>query len=43
MPRNWSKAVPEGSDPVRPDEVGPDQTTLANLYRMIVEKFDSYK
>ena len=40
MLRNWSKAVPEGSGPVRHDEVGLDQPTLADLCQMIEEMFD---
>ena len=40
MPRNWSTVVPEGNGPVCHDEVGPDQPTLADLYRMIEELFD---
>ena len=41
MPRNWSKAVPEGNDPVpHQDEFGPDQPTMVDLYRMIKERFD---
>ena len=41
MPRKWSKAVPEGNGPVpHHDEVGPDQPTMADLYRMIEEIFD---
>ena len=40
MPRNWSKAVPQGNGPVRHDEVGPNQPTLVDLYRMIEELFD---
>ena len=40
MPRNWSTTIPEGNDPVRRDEIGSDQPTLADLYRMIGELFD---
>ena len=40
MPRNWSTAVYAGNDPVRHDEVGPDELTLADLYRMIEELVD---
>ena len=40
MPRKWSRAVPEGNDPVPHDEVGPDQLTMADLYRMTEELFD---
>ena len=32
--------VPKGNGPVCHDEVGPDQPTLADLYRMIEEHFD---
>ena len=41
MPRKWIKAVPEGNGPVpHHDEVGPDQPTMVDLYRMIKERFD---
>ena len=41
MPRNWSTAVPDGNCPVsQHDEFGPDQPTLADLYRMVEEPFD---
>ena len=41
MPRKWSKAVSEGNNPVpHQDEIGPDQPTVAALYRMIKERFD---
>ena len=41
MPRKRSKAVPEGSGPVpHHDEFGSDQPTMADLYRMIEERFD---
>ena len=41
MPRKWSSAVPEGNGSVpHHDEVGPDQPTMADLYRMIEELFD---
>ncbi|CAN0437726.1 unnamed protein product, partial [Ascophyllum nodosum] len=41
MPRKWSKAVPEGNCPVpHQDEFRPDQRTMADLYRMIKERFD---
>ena len=41
MPWNWSKAVPEGNCPVlRQDEFGSDQPTIADIYRMIKERFD---
>ena len=45
MPRNRSKAVPEGSGPVpHHDEYGSDHSTMADLYRMVKERFDrSYK
>ena len=34
MPRKESEAVPAGNGPVpQQEEVGPDQPTLANLYR----------
>ena len=36
MPRKWSKAVPKGNSPVPRDE-GPDQSTMADLYRVIEE------
>ena len=41
MSRNWSKAVSESNGPVpHQDKVGPDQPTIADLYRTIVERFD---
>ena len=45
MPRKKGKAVPEGNGPVpHRDEFGSDQPTTADLYRMIIERFDrSYK
>ena len=39
MPRNWSKAVPEGNDFVpHQDEYEPDQSMLANVYRLFEER-----
>ena len=40
MPRMWSKAVPEGDGPVPHDEVGPNQPSMADLYRMIEALLD---
>ena len=41
MPRNWSEAVPQGNGPVpRHEEFGPDQSTLADVYRLYEESFD---
>ena len=41
MPRNWSKAVPEGNGPIpHQDEFGPDQPTSADVYRRFEEMFD---
>ena len=41
MPRNWSKAVPEGNGPVpQQEEFGPDQPTLADVYRLFEERFE---
>ena len=40
MPWNRSTPVPEGNGPIRHDELGPDQPTLADLYRIIEELFD---
>ena len=42
MPRNWSKAVPEGNNPIsHQEELEFDQPTpLAGLYRMTEELFD---
>ena len=41
MPRNWSKAVPEVSGLVpHQEEFGPEQPTLADLYRTVEERFD---
>ena len=41
MLRKKSKAVPEGNGPVpHQDEFGSDQSTMADLYRMIEERFD---
>ena len=40
MPRNWSKAVPEGNGPVpQHNEFRPDQPTLADIYRLAEERF----
>ena len=42
MPRNRSKSVSEDSGPVpHYDEFGSDQPTMADLYRMIIESFDT--
>ena len=39
MPR--SKAAPEGNGPVhQQEEFGPDQPTLADVYRLLEERFD---
>ena len=41
MPRKESKAVSEGNGPVpRQDKFGSDQPTMADLHRMIEERFD---
>ena len=41
MPRKWSKAVPEGNGPVpHQEEFGPDQPTLADVYRLFKERLD---
>ena len=41
MPRNWSKAALEGNGPVpQQEEFGYGQPTLADVYRMIKERFD---
>ena len=40
MPRTWSMSVPAGNGPVGHDEVGSNQPTLADLYRMIGKLFD---
>ena len=41
MPRNWSKAVPEGNDSVpQQEEFGSDKPTLADVCQMIEELFD---
>ena len=41
MPRTWSKAVPEGNGLVsQQEEFGSDQSTLADIYRMVEELFD---
>ena len=40
-PRNWSKAVPEGNDPTpQQKEFGSGQPTLADVYRVMKERFD---
>ena len=42
MPRKWSKAVPESNGPnSQEEEFGFDQSTLADVYRMIEELFNS--
>ena len=42
MPRNWSKAVPGGNGPVpqKEEQSGPDQPTLADVFRFFEESFD---
>ena len=41
MPRNWSKAVPGGSDSIpQQEEFGSDQPTLADVYRVVKERFN---
>ena len=41
IPRNRNKAVPEGNGPVpQYDKFGPDQPTLADIYRLFEERFD---
>ena len=40
MPRKKSKAVTEGNGPIPHGDVGPDQPTMADLYRMIKEILD---
>ena len=41
IPRNRSKTVPEGNGPVpKHDEFGPDQPTLADMYRLFEERID---
>ena len=41
MPRNWSKAVPEGNGPVlQQEEFGSDQPTLADVYRHFEVRFE---
>ena len=41
MPRNWSKAAPEGNGPApHQKEFGPDQPTLADVYRLFEERLD---
>ena len=40
-PRNRSKAAPEGNGPVpHHDELGTDQCTLADIYRLFAERLD---
>ena len=42
MPQNWSKVVPEGNWPVpRQEEFGSDQPTLADVYRVFGERFET--
>ena len=42
MPRNWSKAIPEGNGFVpQQKEFGSDQPTLADVYRLFEEIFDT--
>ena len=39
MPRNWSKSVPEGNDPVpQQKEFGPDQPTLVDVHQLNLVK-----
>ena len=41
MPRKQGKAVPESNGPVpHHDELGSDQPTMVDLYRMLIEQFD---
>ena len=41
MPRNWSKAVPVGNDPIPyQDEFGSSEPTMADFYQMIKNLFD---
>ena len=41
MSRNWSDAVLEINGPVpRQEEFGPDQPTLADIYRLFEERLD---
>ena len=40
MPRNWSKAVPEDNGSVPQPEFGPDQPTLAEIYRLFEKRLD---
>ena len=41
MLRNWSKSIPEGNGPVsHQEEIGPDQSTLADVFRRLEGKFD---
>ena len=42
MPRNWSKAVPEGNGLApQQEEFGPDKPTLADVYRLFEEILDN--
>ena len=41
MPRNWSNALPEGNGPVPQPELGADQPTLADIYRLCGERLDT--
>ena len=41
MPRNWSKAVPEGNGPVpQQEKSGSGEPLLADVYRLFEESFD---
>ena len=40
MPRKENEDVPEGIGPVLRQEFGPDQPTLADLYRLLKEGFE---
>ena len=41
MPRKESEAVPEGNCPIpQQEEFGPDEPTLADIYRLCEERFD---
>ena len=41
IPRNWSKVGPKGKGPVpQQEEFQPDQTTLADVYRIFEERLD---
>ena len=43
MSQSWSKAVPEGNDPISPqEELAPDQPTLADVYRLFEKSFDRH-